>query len=99
MGTGSYILAGMLGNPAFHSACHGAGRSLSRSQAKKRYKGKKLLGELKSLGVVVRSGSMSGLAEEAPEAYKDVDAVARSSEGGGLARVVARLRPLACVKG
>ncbi|WP_029894675.1 RtcB family protein [Desulfohalovibrio reitneri] len=99
MGTGSYILAGMLGNPAFHSACHGAGRSLSRSQAKKRYKGKKLLGELKSLGVVVRSGSMSGLAEEAPEAYKDVDAVARSSEGGGLARVVARLRPLACIKG
>lgn len=101
MGTGSYILAG---NPpeqnhAFASASHGAGRSMSRHQAIKLWRGTELVEELDAEGILIRSRSMRGVAEEAPGAYKDVDAVAESTEKGGLARRVAFLKPKICVKG
>jgi tRNA-splicing ligase RtcB len=101
MGTASYILAG---NPtgesaAFASACHGAGRTMSRTQATKRWQGREVVRDLESAGILVRSPSLRGVAEEAPGAYKDVSAVVLVSEQAGLARRVARLRPLVCIKG
>jgi tRNA-splicing ligase RtcB len=99
MGTGSYVLAGVSGGGAFLSACHGAGRRLSRQQARRRTRGPALRAQLAAAGVVVRGASMKGLTEEAPEAYKDVDAVVDVCERAGLARAVARLRPLGVVKG
>lgn len=100
MGTASYILAGRPGGAAFfHSANHGAGRVMSRSQAKKRYDGRNLLADLEARGVFVRADSLRGLAEEAPGAYKDVDEVVRVVAEAGLAAPVARLLPLVCVKG
>ncbi|MDV6344623.1 RtcB family protein [Nitrosomonas sp. Is37] len=99
MGTGSYILAGNSDNPAFASASHGAGRALSRHQALARWQGKQLIGELAQQGILIRSRSMRGVAEEAPGAYKDVDLVAEATEQAKLARRVAFLKPLACVKG
>lgn len=98
MGTSSYVLAGV-GGDAFFSACHGAGRRLSRHQAARRINGAALRAELAAAGIDVRGTSMRGLAEEAPDAYKDVDAVAGVCEQAGLAKVVARLRPLGVVKG
>ncbi|SDY37663.1 RtcB family protein [Nitrosomonas sp. Nm33] len=99
MGTGSYILAGNSDNPAFASASHGAGRALSRHQALARWQGKQLVSELAQQGILIRSRSMRGVAEEAPGAYKDVDLVAEATEQAKLARRVAFLKPLACVKG
>ncbi len=101
MGTASYILCGVeaKGRGGFASACHGAGRSMSRSKARKRWNGKDLLRGLEHKGVLVRTRSFRGAAEEAPDAYKDVDEVARASEAAGLCRRVARVRPLVCVKG
>lgn len=101
MGTASYILAGAPGTMqrAWSSACHGAGRVMSRGQAMKRWKGKDLLARLRRQGVFVRTGSVKEVAEEAPGAYKDVSEVITSTVGAGLALAVARLRPLACVKG
>ncbi len=101
MGTGSWVLAGVAGNEAaaFASACHGAGRAMSRSQASKRWRGQKVVGELAARGILVRSVSYRGVAEEAPLAYKDVTAVVDAAERAGLARKVARLAPLVCVKG
>ncbi len=99
MGTSSYVLAGVSGGGAFWSACHGAGRRLSRHQARRRTRGKALRAELAAAGIDVRGASMSGLAEEAPDAYKDVDAVVGVCEQAGLARAVARLRPIGVVKG
>lgn len=101
MGTASYILVGTGESEAlaFSSACHGAGRAMSRTQAAKHWQGRKLIDELRAQGVVIRSRSWRGVAEEAPGAYKDVDAVAESAERSGLARRVARLEPMACVKG
>lgn len=99
MGTGSYILAGNRGNPAFSSASHGAGRALSRHQALARWKGRALIDELARQGILIRTRSMRGVAEEAPGAYKDVDMVAETTEQAGLARRVAYLRPRVCVKG
>ena len=99
MGTGSYVLAGNSGNPAFASASHGAGRALSRRQASVRWQGKQLIGELAQQGILIRTRSMRGVAEEAPGAYKDVDSVAEATEQAGLARRVAFLRPKVCVKG
>jgi tRNA-splicing ligase RtcB len=101
MGTASYILAG---NPtseaaALASACHGAGRTMSRTQATKRWQGREIVRSLESQGILVRSPSLRGVAEEAPGAYKDVSAVVLASERAGLARRVARLRPLVCIKG
>ena len=99
MGTCSYILAGTSGNQAFASASHGAGRAMSRHQASARWQGRALISELAQLGILIRTRSMRGAAEEAPGAYKDVDLVAEATEQAGLARRVAFLRPKVCVKG
>jgi tRNA-splicing ligase RtcB (3'-phosphate/5'-hydroxy nucleic acid ligase) len=99
MGTGSYVLTGVEGGAAFHSACHGAGRTMSRKQAKKRQDGRALHDELAEQGIVVREESQRDLPEEAPYAYKDVDEVVHVCEEAGLARRVVRLRPLGVVKG
>jgi tRNA-splicing ligase RtcB (3'-phosphate/5'-hydroxy nucleic acid ligase) len=101
MGTGSYILVGeaTAEQRAFSSACHGAGRALSRHAALKRWSGRKIIDDLASEGILIRSPSTRGVAEEAPSAYKDVGAVVAAAEHAGLARRVARLRPLICIKG
>jgi tRNA-splicing ligase RtcB len=101
MGTASYVLAGLPGSMerSFGTVCHGAGRRLSRTAAKKQVQAADLRRELEAQGIVVRAASTSGLAEEAPLAYKDVDAVVRVVERAGLARRVARLRPIGVVKG
>ncbi len=101
MGTASWVLVGTAESMAraFGSTCHGAGRTMSRAQAKKQIWGEELRKELEGEGIKIRAGSMAGLAEEAPAAYKDVDAVVETVAGAGLARQVARLTPLAVVKG
>ena len=101
MGTGSYILVGdaMAEQKAFASACHGAGRALSRHAALKQWSGRKVVDDLAERGIIIRSPSMRGVAEEAPGAYKDVTAVVAAAEQAGLARRVARLRPVICIKG
>jgi len=101
MGTGSYVLAGMDSSEAraWGSASHGAGRAMSRHQALKQWQGRQLVDALRERGILVRTRSMRGVAEEAPGAYKDVDRVAEATEGAGLASRVAFLRPLVCVKG
>ena len=101
MGTASYVLAGEPGSleRSFGSACHGAGRRLSRTGARWLIGGALLRRELEAQGIVVRCASNKGLAEEAPFAYKDVDRVVAVVEQAGLARRVARLVPLGVVKG
>jgi tRNA-splicing ligase RtcB len=101
MGTASYILAGTTESEqrAFSSACHGAGRAMSRHAAKRQWRGDKLVNELAYRGILIRSNSMRGVAEEAPGAYKDVSAVVEAADKAGLARKVARLEPMICVKG
>lgn len=101
MGTASWILAGTHGSmeETFGSTCHGAGRTMSRERAKRTIDGDRLRGELEKDGVAVRAGSLKGLAEEAPQAYKDVDEVVKVVTGAGIARKVARLRPVAVIKG
>ena len=101
MGTSSYILVGEATGEekAFSSACHGAGRALSRHAALKRWSGRKIVDDLATQGILIRSPSTRGVAEEAPGAYKDVSAVVAAAEHAGLARRVARLRPLVCIKG
>jgi len=101
MGTGSYILSGVAEseNRAWSSASHGAGRAMSRNQALRRWRGRAVVDDLSAQGILIRSHSMRGVAEEAPGAYKDIEEVAEATERAGLARRVAALRPLACVKG
>ena len=99
MGTASYVLAGVSGGGAFFSACHGAGRVMSRHQAARSVTGAALRHRLESEGIAVRGASARGLAEEAPEAYKDVDQVVAAAVGAGLCRTIARLVPLGVVKG
>ncbi|OGA48055.1 MAG: RNA-splicing ligase RtcB [Betaproteobacteria bacterium RIFCSPLOWO2_12_FULL_62_58] len=101
MGTGSYILCGTRESEerAYSSASHGAGRAMSRHQALKQWRGRQLIDELAGQGILIRTRSMRGAAEEAPGAYKDVDLVAEATEQAGLARRVAFLRPKVCVKG
>jgi len=101
MGTESYVLVGTgrAMEIAFGSTCHGAGRVMSRSQALKKIWGADLKRELEEQGIVIRAGSTKGLAEEAPAAYKNVSQVVEVVHGAGLARKVARLRPLAVIKG
>jgi len=101
MGTASYIL---LGTPegesrSFSSSCHGAGRQMSRHQATKQWRGRELIDELGRRGIIIRSPSSRGVAEEAPGAYKDVGAVVEASEKARLSRRVARLEPLICING
>jgi tRNA-splicing ligase RtcB (3'-phosphate/5'-hydroxy nucleic acid ligase) len=101
MGTASWVLAGTETSMkrSFGSSCHGAGRVMSRSQAKKTVRGDELRRKLEREGIHVRAGSMPGLAEEAPSAYKDVDAVVETVSAAGIAKKVARLRPVAVIKG
>lgn len=101
MGTSSWVLRGTseaMGR-SLGSCCHGAGRVMSRSQAKKTIWGEELLKQLKRDGIQIQAGSMAGLAEEAPAAYKDVDAVIEAVTGAGIAAKVAQLKPLVVIKG
>jgi tRNA-splicing ligase RtcB len=101
MGTSSYVLVGTQQSIeiAFGSSCHGAGRRLSRAQAKKEVRGSQLREELERRGIIIRSDSDPGLAEEAPLAYKDVDNVVNVVAQAGLAKKVARVKPRAVIKG
>ena len=99
MGTASYVLCGVAPGGAFSSACHGAGRLLSRHAAARAERGEELRRRLESEHVAVRAASIRGLAEEAPAAYKDIDKVVATCELAGLARRVARLRPVGVLKG
>jgi tRNA-splicing ligase RtcB len=101
MGTGSYVLAGTAASEqhAFSSACHGAGRAMSRHQALRTWKGRQVVDELAGRGILIRSPSMRGVAEEAPDAYRDISAVVDAAKATGLAHKVARLEPLVCIKG
>ncbi len=101
MGTASYVLAGTASSErlSFGSACHGAGRSMSRHQALRMHSGRQIDDELERRGILIRSPSQRGIAEEAPDAYKDVDEVVGAADKAGLARIVARLEPKICIKG
>ena len=99
MGTASYVLAGMSPERAWSSACHGAGRSMSRHDALRRWRGGNLVAELAQRGILIRSPSLRGVAEEAPGAYKEIGAVVDAAETAGLARKVVRLEPMIVVKG
>jgi tRNA-splicing ligase RtcB len=101
MGTGSYVLAGTTEaeTRSFSSACHGAGRAMSRHAALRRWNGRQVIDDLARRGILIRSPSPRGVAEEAPGAYKDVSAVVDAAEAAGLARKVARLEPIICIKG
>lgn len=101
MGTASYVLVGTSQGEgrSFSSSCHGAGRRMSRHQATKQWKGRQLIDYLASKGILIRSPSYRGVAEEAPGAYKDVSVVVDAADQAGLSRKVARLVPMICVKG
>ncbi len=101
MGTASYILAGTKEGMklAFGSSCHGAGRSMSRHQALKQWRGREIIQRLANQGILIRSRSYRGVAEEAPGSYKDVGAVVDAADRAQLSRKVAKLEPLICIKG
>jgi tRNA-splicing ligase RtcB len=101
MGTASFVLAGTTESlsRAFGSSCHGAGRSMSRHQATRQYSGRDVVKGLANRGILIRSPSMRGVAEEAPDAYKDVIEVVDAAHSAGLSAKVAKLIPLVCVKG
>jgi tRNA-splicing ligase RtcB len=101
MGTSSYVLCGTNDSEqrSFSSACHGAGRAMSRTQASKHWQGRSVVDQLAARGIIIRSPSMRGVAEEAPEAYKDVSVVVDVADRAGLARKVAKLEPVICIKG
>lgn len=101
MGTASFVLAGArrTSTQAFASACHGAGRGMSRHEATRRWHGREVVDDLAARGILIRSPSLRGVAEEAPGAYKDVTAVVDAAEHAELARKVARLEPMVCIKG
>jgi len=101
MGTASYLLMGQEGamQQTFGSSCHGAGRMMSRTKARHEINAEELKGRLKKLGIVAEAGSSKGLVEEAPEAYKDIDAVVDVVAKAGIARKIARFRPVAVIKG
>jgi tRNA-splicing ligase RtcB len=101
MGTASYILCGTRAGEtrSFSSACHGAGRAMSRHAASRQWHGRRVIDELAARGILIRSPSARGVAEEAPGAYKDVSAVVDAAHDAGLAKKVARVEPLICIKG
>jgi tRNA-splicing ligase RtcB (3'-phosphate/5'-hydroxy nucleic acid ligase) len=101
MGTPSAIMVGPASRPehAFASSCHGAGRRLSRHQALKQWRGRQVVDELFERGIMIKSPSMRGVAEEAPGAYKDSTAVVEAAHLAGLSRKVATLEPVICIKG
>ncbi len=100
MGTASYVLVGQKeGKETWYSTCHGAGRTMSRHEAMRRVSGQEVVNSLKSKGVIVKSWSLRGIAEEAPMAYKNIDEVVEVVHNAGLSKKVARLIPLAVIKG
>jgi tRNA-splicing ligase RtcB len=100
METGSYLLAGVPeGVQSFYSTAHGSGRTMSRTKARKTWRGHELQEDLERRGIYVRTASWSGLAEEAGNAYKNIDEVVEASELAGLSRRVARFVPVGNVKG
>ncbi|MCL4533737.1 MAG: RtcB family protein [Bacteroidetes bacterium] len=101
MGSASYVLAGTSEamKQSFGSSCHGAGRRMSRHAAKRAVQGQQLRAELQGEGIYIQAGSLSGLAEEAPLAYKDIDSVVDVVHQAGIARKVARLKPVVVIKG
>ena len=101
MGRTSYVLVGteQAMKETFGSTCHGAGRLQSRSAAKRHLSGRDVLDSLQSRGITVRAGSLAGLAEEAPEAYKDVSSVVGVAHNAGISKIVARTRPIGVIKG
>jgi len=100
MGTASYVLVGTKeGREAWFSTCHGAGRTMSRHEAMRRVSGQEVVNRLESKGIIVKCWSLRGIAEEAPMAYKDVDNVVEVVHNAGLSRKVAKLKPLAVIKG
>jgi len=101
MGRFSYVLVGteQAMKESFGSTCHGAGRLKSRAAAKREMRGDTVLRELESRGIIVRTGSLKGLAEEAPQAYKDVSTVVNVAHNAGISRIVARTRPIGVIKG
>ncbi|MQA99182.1 MAG: hypothetical protein GEU78_02635 [Actinobacteria bacterium] len=99
MGSASYLLVGRASSRSFASTCHGAGRAMSRTQAKKRMTGEELKRQLEDQGILVARSKWKLLAEEAPYAYKDSTEVVDTCEGAGLSKVVARLRPVGVIKG
>jgi tRNA-splicing ligase RtcB len=101
MGRFSYVLVGteQAMKESFGSTCHGAGRVKSRAAAKRELRGEEVLKSLESRGITIRTGSLKGLAEEAPQAYKDVSTVVRVTHNAGISRIVARTRPIGVIKG
>ncbi len=100
MGTASYVLVGTReGEEAFFSTCHGAGRTMSRHAAIRRFPGKEVIRDLKEKGIIIKCRSFRGIAEEAPLAYKNIDDVVEIVHNAGLSKKVAKLVPLAVVKG
>jgi tRNA-splicing ligase RtcB len=101
MGTASYVLVGTARaeEASFSSSCHGAGRQMSRREAARRWSGRAVVDELAERGILIRSPSQRGVAEEAPGAYKDVSAVVDAADQAGISRKVARLEPMICIKG
>jgi tRNA-splicing ligase RtcB len=101
MGRYSYVLIGTAqgGIETFSSSCHGAGRAMSRTQAKKSARGRPIVRELEERGIHVRAAGRATLMEEIPEAYKDVSDVVDVVDGAGISRKVAQLRPLGVIKG
>jgi tRNA-splicing ligase RtcB len=101
MGTASYILVGTTAGESlsFSSSCHGAGRAMSRHQASRTWRGREVVASLEERGIIVRSPSLRGVAEEAPGAYKDVGAVVHAAHAAGISKIVARVEPLVCIKG
>jgi tRNA-splicing ligase RtcB len=101
MGTASAIMVGPAARPehAFASSCHGAGRQMSRHQALKQWQGRQVVSDLRHRGIIIKSPSMRGVAEEAPGAYKDSSAVVEAAHAAGLSRKVATLQPIVCIKG
>jgi tRNA-splicing ligase RtcB (3'-phosphate/5'-hydroxy nucleic acid ligase) len=101
MGRYSYVLTGTEKGyrETYGSACHGAGRLMSRHQAKKAARGRSIHRELEDLGILVRGASKATLVEEIPDAYKDVDDVVNVVHGAGIGKKVVRLRPMGVIKG
>jgi tRNA-splicing ligase RtcB len=100
MGTSSYILVGQKeGEKAFYSTCHGAGRTMSRHEAIRTISGQEVLNNLQSKGITVKCWSLKGISEEAPMAYKNIDDVVEVVHQAGLSKKVAKLLPLAVIKG
>ncbi len=101
MGTASYVLVGTQKamEESFGSTAHGAGRTMSRLRAKREYTAEGVKEQLHDYGVTIRAASLKGISEEAPGAYKDVDEVIKVSDDAGIARKVARMRPIGVIKG